>query len=364
MTWFLAFLAFAALVVLHEYGHFLAAKAVGMKATRFSLFFPPALFKFKPKNSETTYEIGSIPAGGFVKIVGMNPDEEIPPEDLPRAYFMQPVWKRITVIAAGPAVNLLIAFILIWALYAFIGVSQPGPATTKVGEVALGQPATGVIKPGDKVVSINGVEGTPQKMIAELQKSTCAGGKTEGCVATEPVTVVYERKGTEKTVKLTPEYDSDAERMRVGMTFDSIAGPQETLPLWTAFTTTADRVWYVTSLTVTLPKRLFVEKERKEISSVAGGYKRTETAIKTSTEQAISLIALISLSLAIINLFPFLPLDGGHIFWALVEKVRGKRVSTPTLERASIVGLALVGMLFLIGLTNDIERFRSGGFGP
>lgn len=364
MTWFLAFLAFAALVVLHEYGHFVAAKAVGMKATRFSLFFPPALFKYKPKNSETTYEIGSIPAGGFVKIVGMNPDEEIPPEDLKRAYFMMPVWKRITVIAAGPAVNFLIAFILIWVLYAFIGVSQPGPATTNVGEVALGQPATGVLKPGDKVVSINGVEGKPQAMIAELQKSKCEGAKTEGCVATEPVTIVYERDGTERTAELTPEYDSDAERMRVGMTFDSIQGPQETLPLWSAFTTTADRMWYVTSLTVTLPKRLFVEKERKEISSVAGGYKRTETAIKTSTEQAIGLIALISLSLAIINLFPFLPLDGGHIFWALVEKVRGKRVSTPTLEKASIVGLALVGMLFLIGLSNDIERFRSGGFGP
>jgi regulator of sigma E protease len=364
VTWFLAFLAFAALVVLHEYGHFIAAKAVGMKATRFSLFFPPALFKYKPKNSETTYEIGAIPAGGFVKIVGMNPDEEIAPEDLKRAYFMMPVWKRITVIAAGPAVNFLIAFILIWVLYAFIGVSQPGPATSKVGEVALGQPATGVIKPGDEVVSINGVEGAPQEMIAELQKSKCEGAKTEGCVATESVTIVYERNGTERTAELTPEYDSDAERMRVGMTFDSVAGPQETLPLWSAFTTTADRMWYVTSLTVTLPKRLFVEKERKEISSVAGGYKRTETAIKTSTEQAIGLIALISLSLAIINLFPFLPLDGGHIFWALVEKVRGRRVSTPTLEKASIVGLALVGMLFLIGLSNDIERFRSGGFGP
>lgn len=364
MTWFLAFLAFAALVVLHEYGHFLAAKAVGMKATRFSLFFPPALFKYKPKNSETSYEIGSIPAGGFVKIVGMNPDEEIAPEDLPRAYYMMPVWKRITVIAAGPAVNLLIAFILIWVLYGFVGVSQPGPATSKVGEVALGQPATGVLKPGDTVVSINGVGGKPQEMIAELQKSQCAGGKTEGCVATKPVTIVYERDGVEKTASLTPEYDADAERMRVGMTFDSIAGPQETLPLWTAFTTTADRIWYVTTLTVTLPKRLFVEKERKEISSVAGGYKRTETAIKSSTEEAIGLIALISLSLAIINMFPFLPLDGGHIFWALVEKVRGKRVSTPTLEKASVVGLALVGMLFLIGLTNDIERFRSGGFGP
>ncbi|MGK2877699.1 MAG: M50 family metallopeptidase [Solirubrobacterales bacterium] len=364
MTWFLAFLAFAALVVLHEYGHFIAAKAVGMKATRFSLFFPPALFKYKPKNSETSYEIGAIPAGGFVKIVGMNPEEEIPPEDLPRAYFMQPVWKRIVVIAAGPGVNLLIAFILIWVLYAFVGVSTAGPVTSKVGQVAIGQPATGVLKPGDKIVSVNGVEGTPKNMVAELQKSQCAGVKEEGCAATQPVTVVYERNGAEKAVKLTPQYDSDAERMRIGMTFDAEKGPQETLSLGEAFTTTADRIWYVTTLTVTLPKRLFVERQRQEISSVAGGYERTQNAIKSSTEEAIGLIALISLSLAIINLFPFLPLDGGHIFWALAEKVRGKRIPTPVLERASIVGLALVGMLFLIGVSNDIQRFTNGTLGP
>ncbi len=364
MTWFLAFLAFAALVILHEYGHFIAAKRVGMKATRFSLFFPPALFKFKPKNSETSYEIGAIPAGGFVKIVGMNPDEEIPPEDLKRAYFMQPVWKRIVVISAGPLMNVLIAFVLLWVLFAFVGVSTPGPATNRVADVALGTPANGVLKPGDKLVSINGKEGSPQQLIEELQRSKCAGAKVEGCQAAEPVVLVYERDGTERTAKLIPEYDSDVGRMRVGMTFDMQKGPTETQSIPQAFVTSADRIWYVTSLTVTLPKRLFVEKERKEISSVAGGYKRTETAIKSSAEMAIGTIALISLSLAIINLFPFLPLDGGHIFWALAEKVRGKRIPTPVLERASLVGLALVCMLFVVGLTNDIERFRNGLFGP
>jgi regulator of sigma E protease len=299
-----------------------------------------------------------------VKIVGMNPEEEIPAEDLQRAYFMQPVWKRIVVIGAGPLMNFLIAFALIWVLFAFVGVATPGPPSTKVAEIALGQPATGVIKPGDKIVSINGVTGEPEAIIAELQKSKCDGPKTEGCVATKPVTIVYQRDGVEKTATLVPEYDSDAERMRVGMTFDMIPGPSETRPIGEAFTSTAGTMWRVTALTMTLPKRLFVEKQRKEISSVAGGYTRTEKAIKSSTEMAIWTIALISLSLAIINLFPFLPLDGGHIFWALAEKVRGKRIPTPVLERASIVGLALVGLLFLIGLSNDIERYRTGGFGP
>src|SRR5437588_13086536 len=106
MSYVLAFLGFAALIILHEAGYFVAAKAVGMRFERFSLFFGPLLWSFR--RGETEYGIGPIPLGGYVKITGMNPHEEIPPEVAPRAYYNQPVWKRITVILAGPAVNLLI----------------------------------------------------------------------------------------------------------------------------------------------------------------------------------------------------------------------------------------------------------------
>jgi regulator of sigma E protease len=359
MSWFYAFVAFAALVVLHEYGHFLAAKRVGMKATRFSLFFPPAIFKFKPRKSETTYEIGAIPLGGFVKIVGMNPDEELPAEDLERAYFNQPVWKRIVVIAAGPLMNIAIAFILIFVLLAFIG--EATGYSSKVARVDSDAPAASLIQPGDKLVAVNGKAGDPSKLVDEINRSRCAGTPKDGCAALKPVKVTIERGGETKTIVTTPRYDSAVERMRLGISFAAVT---ETVPLGQAFTDTASRMWRVTALTMTLPARLLHEKQRKEISSVAGGYKQTQTAFESSTEMTIKIIALISLSLAIINLFPFLPLDGGHIFWALAEKVRGQRIPVPVLERASIVGIALIGMLFMIGLTNDIERFRSGGFGP
>ena len=105
MTWVLAFAGFAALIILHEFGHFTAAKATGMRVERFFLFFPPKLVSIK--RGETEYGIGAIPLGGFVKITGMNPDEELPPEVAPRAYYHQPVWKRIVVIGAGPAVNIV-----------------------------------------------------------------------------------------------------------------------------------------------------------------------------------------------------------------------------------------------------------------
>src|ERR1700712_1724637 len=105
------------LIILHEAGHFVAAKAVGMRVERFSLFFPPLIFKVK--RGETEYGIGAIPLGGYVKITGMNPNEEIPEDVKPRAYSGQPVWKRVFVIGAGPAMNILIAlliwFFLFWA---------------------------------------------------------------------------------------------------------------------------------------------------------------------------------------------------------------------------------------------------------
>ncbi|MBK5230941.1 MAG: site-2 protease family protein [Thermoleophilia bacterium] len=136
------------------------------------------------------------------------------------------------------------------------------------------------------------------------------------------------------------------------------------MPAGEAFTTTASRLWYVTKITVSLPARVFNAQQRKQIGSAVGGYEVTRRAISNSAEQTIGIIALISLSLAIINLFPFLPLDGGHIFWALAEKLRGRPIPTRVLERASVIGIALIALLFIVGFTNDIERFRNGGFGP
>src|SRR2546423_13527496 len=114
MSWVLAFAGFATLIMLHEFGHFTAAKAVGMRVEKFSLFFGPLLVKVR--RGETEYGIGPIPLGGYVRITGMNPREEIPPEVRPRAYYNQPVWKRVVVILAGPAGNLPIAFAIVWGL--------------------------------------------------------------------------------------------------------------------------------------------------------------------------------------------------------------------------------------------------------
>jgi regulator of sigma E protease len=352
LTWFYAFLAFAALVILHELGHFAAAKSVGMRVEKFSLFFPPAIGKVQ--RGETSYQIGAIPLGGYVKITGMNPEEEIPPEHLHRAYFKMPVWKRIVVIAAGPAMNILIAVLLLFLLFAVIGIST---TTSQVKTVAAGSPAAGKMVPGDRVVAVNGQTGDAEAFVNQVRKSKCAGKPTDGCAATKPVTVTVNHDGTSSTSTATPRYDAEVGQMRLGLTFDL---EKQTQSLGASINSTFDQMWRVTAATASLPSRVFNEERRKEIHGTAGTFKATNDAFNSSTEQTIFIIAMISLSLALVNLFPFLPLDGGHIFWALAEKVRGRPISVAVLERASVAGIALIAMLFVIGLSNDITWFTTG----
>ncbi|MBK5232998.1 MAG: site-2 protease family protein [Thermoleophilia bacterium] len=352
MSFLLAFLAFSALIILHEAGHFVAAKAVGMRVERFYLFFPPKLIGVKL--GETEYGIGMIPLGGFVKITGMNPDEELPPEVAPRGYYHQPVWKRIVVIGAGPAVNLAIAFIILFFL-AF-GVQEP---SSNVDQIAKGTPAVGKLMPGDHIVSIDGVSGSQTAIADQINSHTCAGKPKDGCQATTAATVVVDRDGRQETLKITPIYDSQVERNRLGFAF----GLQPVDPdAPEAAGMSLDFMWFVTWKTVTTLTKIYQPEERKQLSGVAGSYEVTRQAIDVGARQAFTLIALISLSLGVINLFPFLPLDGGHIFWSIVEKVRGRPVTFAVMERAGFIGFALVIGLFLIGLSNDIGRLTGEGF--
>jgi regulator of sigma E protease len=352
LSFLLAFLAFSALIILHEAGHFTAAKAVGMRVERFYLFFPPKLIGIK--RGETEYGIGMIPLGGFVKITGMNPDEELPPEVAPRGYYKQPVWKRIVVIGAGPAVNLVIAFVILFFL-AF-GVQEP---SQNVEQISKGTPAVGTLMPGDKIVSVDGVSGDQTAIADRINSHNCAGKPKDGCEATTPATVVIDRDGQQKTLEITPVYDSKVERNRLGFAFGLQPvdpGPVEAARI------ALDYMWFVTSKTITTLTKIYQPEERKQLSGVAGSYEVTRQAIDVGTRQALTLIALISLSLGVINLFPFLPLDGGHIFWSIVEKVRGKPVPFAVMERAGFIGFALVIGLFLIGLSNDIGRLTGEGF--
>jgi regulator of sigma E protease len=351
MSWVLAFLGFAALIILHEAGHFAAAKAVGMRVERFALFFPPLLWKVK--KGETEYGIGAIPLGGYVRITGMNPVEEIPPEHAHRAYYRQPVWKRIVVIAAGPAVNIVLAFAILAGVYLAQGTVEP---PLVVGQVEKDAPAASVLKSGDVLLAVDGkrLTGNYSQQLDQVQQSVGAHKGTA-------VDLKIQRGGREQVVSGKTFYDSVTKRYRFGFSYDQDASAQPAGPLRSS-SLALQEMWTVTSSTVSHIAQIFVPEKRKELGSVVGGYEQTRQAFSISATTALVILAFISLSLGIINLFPFLPLDGGHIFWALAEKVRGRAIPFSVMERAGFVGFALVIALFLVGLTNDLDRISNGGF--
>ncbi len=360
MNWLLIFLGFSLLIILHEAGHFFAAKATGMRVERFFLFFPPKLVSVK--RGETEYGIGAIPAGGFVKISGMNPDEVLPEGEEHRGYYQQPVWKRIVVIGAGPAVNIVLAFAILFVLA--LGADD---VNQKVAEIVPGSPAASVLESGDRIVAVDGksypgldTEARLERFFDDVGSHRCAGKPSDGCKAETPVVLRVERDGQVKTIAVRPEYEKSAGRTRVGFSYGT--EPAD-LGVGGASQRAGDLIWEVSTRTVTVFANLFDAEQRKEVSGVVGvSDVANQTIDKLGTERALLLLALVSLSLGLINLFPFLPLDGGHIFWSLVEKARGKPVPYRVMERAGALGFVLVIMLFFLGLSNDIGRLTGEGF--
>lgn len=356
MSWLLAFTGFAVLIVLHEFGHFIVAKWVGMRVERFMLFFPPVLWSVK--RGETEYGVGAIPLGGYVRISGMNPREELPPEVEHRAYYRQRPWKRIVVILAGPAVNFAIAFAILWALFAFHG--QVVDRSNEIDSVTAGGPAAQVLQAGDRLIAVDGVRGSVDDLRLQLGTHGCQEAPTDGCAGT-PAKLTIERDGRTVEATAAPRYDADAQRPLLGFSFGVIRdklGPVD------AAGESVSAMWRVTEATVTTIGKLFYDEQaRNEVGSVVGGYEATRQAVKTDVIRALEILAIISLSLAIINLFPFLPLDGGHVFWATAEKLRGRAIPFSVMERAGVVGFILIIMLFFLGVTNDIDRLRNEGFG-
>jgi regulator of sigma E protease len=360
MSWLLVILGFCLLIVLHEGGHFLAAKATGMRVEKFFLFIGPKLVSFK--RGETEYGIAAFPIGGYVKITGMNPDEELPPDVVHRGYYHQPVWKRIVVIGAGPAVNIALAFAILFGVY-LINAQAP---TQTIGTVVSGSPASKALAPGDKLIAVDG-RSYPQASQEDrlihfsdaISSHRCAGALKADCRAAEPVRLTIVHSGSRRTIAMYPTYDAAAQRMRIGVAYKSVSTPTS---VGKAASGALDSMWLVTHKTASVFGNIFDSQQRKQVSGIVGVSDVAHQTVNVGLTPSLLLLALVSLSLGLINLLPFLPLDGGHIFWSLVEKVRGRPVSFSVMERASALGFVLVAMLMFIGLSNDIGRLSNGGF--
>jgi regulator of sigma E protease len=262
------------------------------------------------------------------------------------------------VIIAGPLMNVLIAFVILWGLFFSQGKSV---GTDRVDAVAASSPASTLLRAGDRLVAVDGARGDTEALRAQIGSHTCAGEQVDGCLAARPARLTVMRDGRLVHFTVRPRYSAADKRALVGFTFATRTLDRNVLQ---ASGDAVSGMWDITTGTVSAITKIFYDSEaRKEVSGVVGSYERTRQAVESSAVQAFGLLAVISMSLAIVNLFPFLPLDGGHVFWALAEKVRRRPIPFEVMERASVFGFLLVMFLFVIGLTNDINTLRGKGFG-
>jgi regulator of sigma E protease len=259
----------------------------------------------------------------------------------PDAYWRQRTWRKVAVIVAGPGTNLALAVVLFAALYMVGG----GKVTATVDKVQAGKPAAQVgLRPGDRIVAIDGQRVTPPQI---RERITSSGGR--------PLELVVERNG--RSVVLGPAKPTKQEgAYRLGFVLRAkpLAAPAA---IWQSIKLTGD----LTKRTGVALASIVHRKDRKQISSPVGIVQGSTEALHQGWETYLGLLAYLSLSLALLNLLPLLPLDGGHIAFSLVEGIRGRAVGRHVYERVSVVGMALVLMLFFIGLSNDVGRVGGGG---
>jgi regulator of sigma E protease len=404
----IAILGLAVLILLHEAGHFYVARVVGMSPRRFYLGFPPALVRVRRKGIE--YGIGAIPLGGYVKIPGMHRpapsdlDVQLGPavreqpqlvgplsrvrrqleagsldrarDALPElqaaveaaalsasssrlarraltdlsdglasdAYWRQRTWKRIAVIFAGPGMNLVIALLLPAIAYM---IGAPGATNRIVQSVDPNRPAHAIgLRPGDEILAVDGFP-TPD---FDTLSRRIKGSKGRA------ITVTVARDGELRT--LGPARPV-RERGRYILGFEP--GWRTTqLGVVAATRRSLHDNWAATKATATFLPRLLTESGRKNVSGPVGITDVSRQAVGLNFALFLQILGLISLSLALLNLLPLLPLDGGHILFSLIEGVRGRAVGREVYERVSAIGIALFMILMFIGLSNDISRLGGG----
>lgn len=358
--------ALIAVIMFHEFGHFATAKAFGMKCEQFFLGFGPTLWS--TRRGETEYGVKAIPAGGFVKIVGMSRYEETDPADAGRTFHEQAAWKRAIVLVAGSATHFVVAFALLWGALAFIGVGS-ADATNQVAVVSPDSPAAEAgLAEGDVIVAVDGVP-TPDFEAVREQIAASAG---------ETVTIEVQRDGRVEAVEaqIAASNPEGQEGGFLGVGPEVVVHEPEPLPAGAAFdeALTGDlSLWVIARENIVgLGRALSPEGLSEWLSSATGEEPRSgEGPISlVGVGQAVDalgdtgnmfgiLILLVSLNIMLgtLNMLPLPPLDGGHLAVLLVEEgvngVRGLlgREGRWTIDPATLTPIALAVIMFFVVLS-------------
>jgi regulator of sigma E protease len=342
-----AILGISLLVVLHEAGHFLVARAFGMKVERFSVGFGKVLFS--TKRGETEFVFCALPLGGYVKIVGMAPGEDVDPAD-PRLYLNQAAWRRFLAILAGPAANYLTAAVLAFALLLGSGLLRADPSSS-IGEVSQGAPAAAAgLQDGDLVREI---AGRPVSTWAELVAA----------IQTHPgqeIPVVVERAGERLQLRLTPRDEGGTGKAGFGQHRLAVTSPGPGAAIADAFVWTtregADQVRGFGAI--------FSREKGGGIDKVGGPLEIIRSFLRAFEKGAgafVNALWIISIALAVLNLLPFPGLDGSRLVFLAYELVSRRRVNARVEAAIHTVGIvALFALIAYVTVFNDIARLVQG----
>jgi regulator of sigma E protease len=355
MIYIVAFLfVLGILIFIHEFGHFLVAKLVGVKVLKFSLGFGPKLIG--KRIGETEYMISAFPLGGYVKPLGENPREEVAKGERARAFIHQPVHKRMAIVLAGPLANFLLAVFIFFLVFS-IGVPQLSPL---VGEVMDGFPAREAgIEPGDRILRVDDVE------IVQWSDLPVAIAKSEG----KKLQLTLERGGEVITVKVAPRaaivkniFGEEVKTYQIGIT-PSGAFITKREPVDRAVGMGFSQSWFITKLTVISIVKI-IQQAIPAKKALGGPILIAQMAGKQAQEGFLNLIfftAVLSVNLCILNLFPIPILDGGHLLFMIIESIIGRPLSVRKMEVAQQIGLIIIILLMAFIFYNDIMRLLPQG---
>jgi regulator of sigma E protease len=343
-----AIIGLGILIVFHEFGHFLLAKLSGVGVLTFSVGFGPKIWV--KKRGETEYALSAFPLGGYVKMIGENPDEEVTEADIQKSFAHKSLLKRTAIVIAGPGFNLLLAVFLFMAVFAFYGVPV---MSTLVSDVTTGSPAekAGIVK-GDRILAIDSKPVREWSELSETIKSS--GGKP----------LVLEVQRGSEALKLTVQPNRREGRNVFGERRDEwLIGisSQVTIEKGNAGRSIS-RAFYQTYDISKLTLQAFYKMVMGDVSprNIGGPIMIAQMAGQQAQEGLgafLGFLAVLSINLGVLNLLPVPVLDGGHLLFFMVEALIRRPVSIKYREMAQQVGICLLALLMVYAFYNDIVRF-------
>ena len=333
-------LTFGLVIFLHEFGHFLVFKKLGIRVERFAFGFGPELIGMT--RGETRFSVCAIPLGGYVKPAGESLEDAT---GHPDEYYSRSPWQRILIVVAGPAMNYVLAFAVFFGVIFARGLPTPTDEPV-LGDIAADFPAAAAgLKQGDRILKVDGVEVARwDEMAAVIHRSP-----------DRTVDVVFSRDGTVSTARMTPRLDKPSGHGLIGIL---PAMRYAKLGLLGSIQEGARQCWFWTRYMIqTLAEKIY-RREKPDLAGPVGIVHMISKAAHSGIEDLVFLIGLISVAIGFFNLLPIPLLDGGHAVLYLWEGITRRKLTAKLMAAANSVGLALLLSLLVFATYNDVLRIR------